>query len=459
MELGWGLSHQILPFVIYLLCVIGALLTVFYRLEIGLAIFLFFLPLQNVLNYAKDLPLGNDLNDLLLVAMMIRWFMNIRREDRPLLTKTPMNVPIILLLGWTFFGVVNSSMFLNLNLFSLSNPILVSWKNYLYMPLLYLIIANNVRDQKMIKILVLIMIFAMMVLDRNFYSIIKYRDNSHYSNTIIIIGTGMALSGNWLAIFLAQYSIIVLSLFMSDKVKYRRIFYGIVSAFSYYCVMFLFSRSGYLAAAGSIILLGLFRHRSLLLLAVVVLFMYQQVLPTAVQERIQMTRTEDGYDDTTMERLYMWEQAKSMIAEEPIIGRGFDFTSQMTIQIDGFANRAWHSFHNNYLQTLVEIGAIGLLLVLLVFLSGAYSGWLLYQQTEDSFFKGLGAGIMACFVAMLAGNIAGSYWQYYQIGGFYWAFVGLATGARLSVQAEATEQDESIEHNAALEIDPALKLS
>ncbi len=146
-----------------------------------------------------------------------------------------------------------------------------------------------------------------------------------------------------------------------------------------------------------------------------------------------MTRTDDGYDATTQERLFMWEQAKSMIAESPLVGWGFDVTAQMTIRIATYRDRAWNSFHNNYLQTLVEIGVIGLFLVLLVFATGAYSGWLLLQQADDPFFKALGAGLAASVVGMLAGNIAGSYWQYYQVGGFFWAFAGLANGARRSL--------------------------
>jgi O-antigen ligase len=444
MELGWGLTHQFIPLVIFIMCIGGILATLFYRIEIGLGIFLFFLPLQNVLQYAAEYPMGNDLNDLLLAAMIIRWFINAKRDGRPLMQKSPMNIPIFLLIGWTFLGVLNCTTYLGLpSILSTDNPVLVSWKNYLYAPLLYFIIVNNVRDPKMIKILVLVMVFSMLSLDRNFYSIIRYRDNSHYTNEMAVMGTGMALSGNWLAVFLAQNTAVVIALFMSDKAKYRRILYGTVMAFSLYCVMFLFSRSGYLAVASSIMVLGLLKNRSLIILALLVVLLYDQILPNAVKERIEMTRTEDGYDATTQERLFMWEQAKSMISESPLVGWGFDVTSQMSIRIATHKERTWNSFHNNYLQTLVELGAIGLLLVLLVFLSGAYSGWLLHQQTEDPFFKGLGVGLVASVFAMLAGNIAGSYWQYYQVGGFFWAFAGLANGARRGLIVPTTSAEET----------------
>jgi O-antigen ligase len=402
MELGWGLTHQFIPLIIYVLCIGSILLTLFYRIEFGLGVFLFFLPLQNVLQYAQDFPLGNDLNDILLAAMLLRWVISAKKEQRSIIQNTPMNLPIFLLIGWTFISVLNCSTYLGLsNIFSTDNPVLVSWKNYLYAPLLYLIIANNVRNPKTIKILVMIMIFAMLALDRNFYNIIRYRDNSHYSSEMDVSGSGMALAGNWLAVFLAQNAAVVLALFMMDKSKHRKILYGTVLAFSYYCVMFLFSRSGYLAVASSIMVLGLLKNRYLIVLAVLVALMYDQVLPNAVKERIEMTRTEDGFDATTQERLFMWEQAKNMIAEEPLTGWGFDLSAQLTIRIDTYRERTWNSFHNNYLQTLVEIGAIGLFLVLLVFISGAYSGWLLHQQTDDPFFKALGVGLIASMFAML----------------------------------------------------------
>ncbi len=425
MELGWGLSG-VVPLTVYVLSIAAMALTIFYRIEAGLFFFVFFLPLQNVLEYAITYPLGKDLNDLLLAAMLIKWGLNRRKSGERFFIKTPLNVPIILLSLWTYFEIWNGASYLNMpNPISPADPLVVAWKNYMISPLICLIVVNNVKDSRTSKILVLLMVCSILVLDRNFYNIIRYRDTSHYSQETLVLGKGSALSGNWLAVFLAQYTAIVVSLFVFDLNKWRRMFYGATAALSYYCIMFLFSRSGYLAAASSLAVLGIIKERKILHLGITVALLWTAVVPQAVRERVEMTKTEEGFDDTTIQRLRMWEQAKQMISESPLVGWGFGITAQLSIKAEGFEGRTWNSFHNNYLQTLVEIGAIGLGLVILTFFMGIYTGWRLFRSSAEPLARALGLGLIACVMGTLVGNIAGSYWQYFSIGGFYWTVLGL----------------------------------
>ena len=428
MELGWGLS-QYLPIVIYVSSIAVIILTIAYRIEFGIFYFVFFLPLQNVLEYAIIYPLGKDLNDLLLIAMIVKWALNKTFSKEPLFVKTPLNIPIILLAIWTYFSVWNGASYIGAPPpITPNNPLFVMWKNYMIAPILFLIIVNNVKDEKTRKIIVLIMVFSILVLDRNFYNIIRYKDTSHYSSSLTYIGRGSSLSGNGLAVFLAQYVIILVVLFLSDRNKWRKILYIGASALSYYCILFLFSRSGYLAAAASILVVGFIKEKKILVAAVLVVLLYSYVIPQAVRERIEMTRTEDGFDATSVQRLRMWEQGKLMISESPVIGWGFGITSQIVVKAEGFDNHYWTSFHNNYLQTVVETGFIGLFFVMLTFFFGVVTGFRLYRNGKSNYAKGLGLGLVACVFATLAGNIAGSYWQYYTMSGYYWTLLALVCG-------------------------------
>lgn len=431
----------VVPLTVYALSIAAMALTIFYRIEVGIFFFVFFLPLQNVLEYAIVYPMGKDLNDLLLAAMLFKWAKDRIKSGERFFIKTPLNVPIILLSAWTYLEIWNGASYLNMpNPISPADPLVVAWKNYMISPLIFLIVVNNVKDTRTGLILVLIMVCSILVLDRNFYNIIRYRDTSHYSQEAVVLGKGSALSGNWLAVFLAQYTAVVVSLFVFDRHKWRRIFYGGTAALSYYCIMFLFSRSGYLAAASSLAVLGFIKERKILLVGITVFLLQSVLVPQAVRERVEMTKTEEGFDETTLQRLRMWEQAKQMISESPLVGRGFGITAQLSIKVEGFEGRTWNSFHNNYLQTLVEVGAIGLGLVLLTFFMGIYTGWRLFQSSAEPFAKALGLGLIACVVGTLVGNIAGSYWQYFNIGGFYWTFLGLVN-AFLVREREAKSND------------------
>jgi O-antigen ligase len=425
MEFGLGLTQMLTP-VMYAGCMLAIILTITYRIEIGLYVFVFFLPLQNILDYIIDFPLGKDINDLLILAMLIRWVIDSRKMEESFFSRTPLNLPLALLVVWTFITVWRGSLYIGVPLsIQPVDPRLMAWKNYLIPFVLYFIIVNNLKNRLQIKILLFIMIASIVILDRNFYNIIKYIDTSHYTSSFRHLGTPSSLAGNFLAVFLASYSIFLVTLFLYDKNGWRKLVYAGVGALSYYCIMFLFSRSGYLAAFSSWLFVGLIKNRKILLVVILVTLFWQSLLPTSVKERIEMTRTEEGFDGTTMERFGMWEQAQGIINQNPLMGAGFDITRQITVTDGGYTNYTWKSFHNNYLQTAVEMGYIGLILVLILFVLGIYCGWKLVKIADEPFAKGLGLGMIGCVIATLAGNIAGSYWHFFNIIGFYWVFLAL----------------------------------
>jgi O-antigen ligase len=451
MELGWGLTGLFTQ-VLYVCSLAVILLTLFYRIEFGIFFLAFFLPLQNILNYTNIYPFGKDINDLVLLSLIIRWIYNKKRDGKKLFEPSPVYLPLILLAIWTYVGIWRGSFFLNLPLpLQMDHPLVVEYKNFWIPMILFLVVFNNLSDSKQRKWLVLALALSILVLDRNFYNIMSQHDTSHYSDALKdkLGGTSAALTGNVLAVFLAQYAIILLALFFQDISKWRKIYWGSICALSYYCVLFLFSRGGYLAAGVSAATLGVLKHRIILLLLVLVYLFYTFLLPPAVIERLEMTQTEDGYDNSVMERIGMWDQAKQMIAESPIWGWGFAITILTEVRAgEQYQNQVWHSFHNNYLQTAVETGLVGLALMLWLFGMGIKCGWQLYRTSDDSFEQSLGLGMICCVMGILAGNLNGSYWHYYSVASFYWIFLALvqkqASGEARSEQAPViNEQGES----------------
>ncbi len=231
-----------------------------------------------------------------------------------------------------------------------------------------------------------------------------------------------------MAAFLAQYICLFVALFFCDDSKWRKFGYFVIIAGSYYCILFLFSRGAYFASIVSLLLIGFLYERKILALLFVVLLFWNIFVPNAVRERIEMTKdVEDGYDATTLERIYIWEKAKDMISQKPLDGSGFRITTQISISLedDRFKAYSWKSFHNNYLQTIVEQGIIGLLIVLWLYGLSFWYGFKLFRLTRDGFYKGLGLGLMASTVAILASNFTGTTWHLFNIAGFYWVLVAL----------------------------------
>ena len=428
LEFGWGLTSLLTP-VLYAVALLVIVLTAVWRIEIGVYFLAFFLPLQNMLDYVKEYPLGEDINDLLLLAMLIRWAATRREPEEPFLQAAPVNLPVLLFFLWTGMEMLRGAAFLGLGLpTSLQHPLLVAWKNYWMPGLFFLIILNTIKRPEQIKVLVMVTLLALLMLDRNFYNVLSQHEVEHYSDSLKekFLTGGAALSGNALAVFMAQYGVIFLALGLCDTHKLRRLAFLFTTGLTYYCVMFLFSRGGYLAAIASLFFLGAARERRLLVLLVFLCVSYQTLLPTPVVERINMTKTETGYDVTAQERLGMWEQAREMIAASPLLGWGFSISPFIEVRAGaGFGDRTWGSFHNNFLQTTVEIGLIGIALLLCIYFYGMWLGLKLYAASTDPFFKGIGVGFSASVAGILAGNINGSYWHFFTVSSFFWIYLAI----------------------------------
>jgi hypothetical protein len=248
MELGLGLS-KLLVIPLYITAITVILLTLFYKIEIGIFFIIPFLVHQNILNYVNDLPYGKDLNDILLLALVFRWVIDKIRSGEPIFIKTPLNFPMILLMFWTLVEVWWGIKFFNDSIeFNLDNERIIYWKNFIRIPILFFIIINNVKSIKHSEVIIILIVVAILFLNRGFYNIAQWRDFSHYNNENKIGGLSQGLGTNALAVFFAMYVVVLLSLFLHTKMFWHKIFLSVPIAASIYCIMFLFSRSGYLAA-------------------------------------------------------------------------------------------------------------------------------------------------------------------------------------------------------------------
>ncbi len=443
-ELGLGFSKFVAP-VLYVGVMLIALLTIIKRIEFGIFYLVPFLPHQNLLDWTMKYPLGKDYVDILLMAIIIRWIIDKRKSGEPILEKTIFNLPLFILIIWAIIEYFHGASYLDLPItLSPGDERFAALKNFIVIPLFFFIVVNNIKSKKQIQLIVLLMIISILVLDRNFYSLISRHDVSHYSNALKFNGTSSSLSGNALGVFLAQYSILLVALSWHLRNLWIRIFLSFPIALSYFCIMFLFSRSGYFATVISFIAFGIFRDKKILILLIVLFFCWQMVLPVAVKERIEMTQTDDGLDDTSRQRFAMWENAMEIVSGNPILGAGLDFTQHNIIMLEEFPGRQWQSYHNAYVHTAVELGLVGLTLYIWIFLLSIYVGWKLYKRSEDDLSKALGIGLMCCVLACMAGNIAGTYWHFQNVIGFYWILLGLVTRSLIMVDKNIEQEDNTI---------------
>lgn len=127
--------------------------------------------------------------------------------------------------------------------------------------------------------------------------------------------------------------------------------------------------------------------------AVLSLFLLSNVLLPAVQDKLTLGRTDVSETFGTLTgRWPLWTQLVGFVQQRPILGYGYggfwNYDNSMTV----IEEQGWpisHA-HNAYLDTLLELGPIGLLALVVVLLLGLRLVYLARMRTGDRGFEFLG---------------------------------------------------------------------
>lgn len=426
-----GIKSLIFFFIYSLLIVIG-ILSLVGKVRIGLFFLVPLLPLQNVIEKLYQFPLGNNLNDILIICMIMGWLLISIFKHEKMFTDTPFNLLFIIMAIYTYLSLWQGTFYLGFQ--APVNPAdsrLQSWKNYMIFPLLYFLIANNIKNIKHIKRMIFCMFLSILLMDYYTYNQI------HWSSGLIarerFHGTFVWLGPNETAAFYATYTLVILGLLLFDKSFFSRIFSILIVILNSFCIFFLFSRGAYAAFLLGALFIGLLKDKKILFSLLFILFLWQTILPQQVVQRIKETTTEEGQLESSAERrLIMWQQSMDLFKRNPITGAGFNTVWYLGFELG--------DTHNIFIKILAEQGIIGFIIILLIFFLSFRSSWKLYKIANDRFLKGLGLGFMACILAMIVANMFGDRWTHTPLGAYYWVFMGLVERGRIISMKELAKK-------------------
>jgi len=142
-------KEAILPIMIWLMVMGSVYIGLTKRPFVPLLLLAFLVCLPNVWYPAQDLPLGQKSMDLLILSSLIGVFTTGMKYQTP-----PKQGLLITLFIYTYISVWNTTMRYGLSLpFSLDNPVLADWKNYVLMMLIYFSAFNVLRSEKEVRTL------------------------------------------------------------------------------------------------------------------------------------------------------------------------------------------------------------------------------------------------------------------------------------------------------------------
>jgi len=129
-------------------------------------------------------------------------------------------------------------------------------------------------------------------------------------------------------------------------------------------------------------------------------------------------------------RLALWPAVVEHIEERPLVGYGFGRGQLRQPLYAQFDNRLlWHA-HNLFLETMVQLGLTGLLLLLILLGSTVREGWRL-ARSSDALATACGIALLGVVAGMLIRNMTDMLWVRHNAL-VYWAVLGvlLAWGYR-----------------------------
>ena len=192
--LGWGLTDYLIP-LIYGLGWLAAFCALFVNPRIGIFFLFPLFPYQNVFERIKVYPFGKDFNDIIVLAILIGWFirkgMTGQNKEKEYKLKTiGLNIPVILIVISTTIGFLISTFKFGAS-FDFNNTFLLNWKNYMLFPLMWFLTAENIKEKKDIKILIILMIIGILGADYYFRNNMRWMHLWHYSDKAKDLMTGL----------------------------------------------------------------------------------------------------------------------------------------------------------------------------------------------------------------------------------------------------------------------------
>lgn len=388
-----------------------------------LIIFAFLIPLENRISVWLNFGGGFNLTNVFTILLVLGWIFK-RRGNARLIVKNPLNLPISMLIIFTYFSFVTGSSKLGIPFFG---DEFRTYKSFLATFILFFVVANTIIDKKQIKKILSVM--TVMVLLTALVAIKEFREADvwHYSDSARAYIFG--LQPNMLGALFAQYIPLFAGFFYLSKNRKYKNAYLLFFTICLLGIMFTYSRGAYLATAGALLVMAIlggkkpFLGTTLLLsfaiLSSSVLFGHGRLLPVSVRERIDSVKEEDKSIDLRKE---VWELARGYIGESPVFGYGYGASDRLLY----LENRGFQlDTHNMYLDIALECGIPALLIFLWFILSAFKTAFRAFKATQDDFYKAISLGAMGSLVALAIGNYFGTRLILLAANGYFAILMGM----------------------------------
>lgn len=223
-------------------------------------------------------------------------------------------------------------------------------------------------------------------------------------------------------------------LFLNDPKKWMRGVYALAMVLSLLAVVQTGSRGGFLGLVFLLFLLWLRSQRKILglVIALAVFGLLWTTAPEGYRERIHsITRYQE--DESAMARVYLRKAAIAMFMHNPLVGIGVGNFSDFA---RNYGAITYHTAHNMYLLVLGELGALGILVFMYIWLRSLKEAKSLGKE-DDWLRRALGWG---AFVGLIDMMVTG---YFLSISYYPYQYIVMATVAVAASRRETMVRSET----------------
>ena len=401
--------------------------------------------------------------NILVIICLMFWFFKMTFQEEFKITRTPLNLPVLA------FMVICP-----LSLLWSNSPMLSLLELPLFLagPILYFIIANNIKSKHQINHLLTSLLVISSLL--GIYGIFQYNgiDFAFWKGNIARQQVfGLFGNVNYFAEYLIVPLPLAISLFFATRNRAHKILLlaGILAMGG--SLILTFTRGSYLAIGiSSLFMFFLYltsrgkgfvkEHKKIFIfiLALIILVTFLFALPnplnkpgtaiSKIKSRISISQFTKG--SSLKRRIAIWGFTTLIIKDYPILGSGlgtfkYNSLSYQAQFFDQGENRRLYPYgiadkvHNEYLQLWAELGIIGLGIFLWLIITYFNYGIKLLKRLKDEYKQGIAIGLMGGVVAVLIDAIFGFPLHLPATLVLFWLFIGLIIS--LNHSENYTEQE------------------
>jgi len=329
---------------------------------------------------------------------------------------TKLNIPIY---AFVFLGFLST-------VFSVS--LLLSLKGFFFKlfqwAMIYFIVVEVINSSRKINRMLVILLLSMILINVNgIYQFITgmdfIRGRASYAHVI----RSSFDNPNGFAAWLLVMAPLALSLaYFGKNTRIIKLMLWLLTGVLIFCLISTDGGGAWIAAFLSLIFIGIFRHKKLLVIAIAIVLILPFVIPDHIKESPGLLLS--SRDINVNVRTELWQEALSIVKDFPLLGSGLNTYAVVALDYK-ITERGGTYPHNSYLHMAADSGILGLgafIWIIIILFKTSFAN---LKRIDDKFYSALLIGFLAGLFGFLVHSFVDVNIYMLQLGNLMWFIVGL----------------------------------